>query len=346
MDEIIQEACKIVELKYASNLSGRSEIAEREYDLIVHFPPGRKEQSQAFLKGPAPLHRTSPSQGTTASPVLSATGFVLNGRRYYANSGIAILVGVLNELINLNPSFAERFVKSDFNFNLRKNWYRYLSQDRNDLQNPKPRNVKQLASGWWINRDLTIKTMDEIIQEACRVAEVKYGSDLIVSLPPGKNKIKAFPKGLSVPTPLHRTSPSQGTTSSRVLSARGFVLNGRRYYAKSGIAILVGVLNELIKFNPSFAERFVKSDFNFNLRKNWYRYLSKDRNDLQNPKPRNVRQLASGWWINDNLTIKMMDQIIQEACKIVELKYASNLSGRPEIVEGEYDLIVHFPPGR
>ena len=199
MDEIIQEACKTVELKYASNLSGRSEIAEREYDLIVHFPPGRKEQSQAFLKQPAPLHRTS---------------------------------------------------------------------------------------------------------------------------------------------------PSQGTTSSRVLSARGFVLNGAVHHATSGIAILVGVLNELIKFNPSFAERFVKSDFNFNLRKNWYRYLSQDRNDLQNPKPRNVRQLASGWWINDNLTIKMMDQIIQEACKIVELKYASNLSGRPEIVEGEYDLIVHFPPGR
>ena len=86
----------------------------------------------------------------------------------------------------------------------------YLSRNRNDL--PKPERTRQLDSGWWINDDLGIKRIDGIIREACRVAEVKYGSDLIVRLPPGKNDMhgyqpaeQAFPKGH---LPL-RTAPSQ-----------------------------------------------------------------------------------------------------------------------------------------
>ena len=287
-------------------------IETMEKKLKKMAPPPSRENILLFLKRlSVPPLDTSPSQGTTASPVLSATGFVLNGKRYDAKSGIAILIGVFNELIKLNPSFAERFVKSKFN--RYKDRYKYLSKDRNDLQDPNPKNVRQLASGWWINRNLIIKTMDEIIQEACRIAEVGYGSDLIVHLPPGRNEKRD-------------TTPPLISSS-----ATGFVLNGKRYDAKSGIAILIGVFNELIKLNPSFAERFVKSKFN--RYKDRYKYLSKDRNDLQDPNPKNVRQLASGWWINRNLIIKTMDEIIQEACRIAEVGYGS-------------DLIVHLPPGR
>ena len=336
IDGIIREACRVSGVKYGS-------------DLIVRLPPGKNDMhgyqpaEQAFPKRHPPLH-TAPSQGTTASPVSSARGFVLNGRRYYANSGIAILVGVLNELIKLNPSFAERFVKSHFNFNFRKNKYKFFSRNRNDLQDPKPRNVRQLDSGWWINDDLDIEGIDQIIQEACRFAEVKYGSDLIVHLPPGrKERSQAFSKGFSDP-PL-RTSPSQDiptegsyrssphtpqdTPSSSVRPEfTGFVLYGRRHSANSGIAILVKVFDELIKLNPSFAERFAKCHFNFNLYKNRYKYLSRNRNDLQDPQP--VRQLDSGWWINDDLDIKRIDRIIQEACRVAEVKYG-------------FELIVRLP---
>ena len=192
---------------------------------------------------------------------------------------------------------------------------------------------KTLPEAWQkiVNDTLLIELLRETVKEMC-------------DYQPTEERAQAFLKELSVPAALHRALPSQGTTLSPVSSteARGFLLNGRRYYANSGIAILVGVLNELINLNPSFAERFVKSDFNFNFRRNWYKYLSKNPDNFQYPD--RVKRLDSGWWINRNLSIKMMDDIIQEACKIVELKYVSNRSGRLEIAEGEYDLIVHFPP--
>ena len=144
---------------------------------------------------------------------------------------------------------------------------------------------------------------------------------------PNKSKIQSFLKGLSVPAPSYHTPSSQGTTLVSSTEAPGFVLNGVRHDAKSGIAILVGVLNELIRINPSFAEQFTKSDFN--RYKDKYKYLSENRNDLQNPKP--VRQLDSGWWINDGLNRERIDRIIQEACKITGVEYG-------------IELILHYPP--
>ena len=308
-------------------------------------PPPQDTSSSGPYRSSRP---TPPPQDTPSSSVqLEFTGFVLYGRRHYANSGIAILVRILNELIKLNPSFPELFAKSDFNFYRYQNRYMYLSRHRNDL--PKPERTRQLDLGWWINDDLGIKRIDGIIREACRVSGVKYGSDLIVRLPPGKKEqSQAFPRGLSDP-PLHtstsqdiasstegpyrspRPTPQDTTSSSVRPEFTGFILYGRRHYANSGTAILVKVFDELIKLNPSFAERFVKCHFNFNLYQNRYKYLSRNRNDL--PRPKKTKQLHAGWWINYSLTRKTMDEIIQEACRVAEVGYGS-------------DLIIRIPPRR
>ena len=142
-----------------------------------------EERAQAFLKAllVPPLHQD------TTPPLVSSSefrGFVLYGESYQANTSIAILAGVFNELTKFNPLLLKQLTESDFNHY--KGRRRCLARNKKLLLNPEK--TQQLKSGWYIDKTLNREVTISAIKEACQIASVEYGKDLILYLPPKQTR--------------------------------------------------------------------------------------------------------------------------------------------------------------
>ena len=163
------------------------DLLRRTVNNMCGYQP-TEERIQAFLK--ALVVVPSPHQDTTPPLVSSSEfkGFVLRGKQYQANTSIVILVGVFNKLAGKDPSFLERFFKSDFNWY--RDRYRCLAKDKEDLLDPEK--TQKLGSGWYIDKTLSRETKVDAIKVACQVFsegkddgnKITYGDDLILHLPP------------------------------------------------------------------------------------------------------------------------------------------------------------------
>ena len=150
----------------ARSSASRSILPPQEATLSSSLSPSSAVSRSTLSPQKATLSSLSPS---TDEIFGDGFGFILYGKPYPAEKASAILVGVLNELIRINPSFAKQFAKSHFNFNLHKNKYKYLSDTPDKFQYPEQ--VKQLDSGWWIKRNLSREEINSVIRKACSIAE-------------------------------------------------------------------------------------------------------------------------------------------------------------------------------
>ena len=169
-------------------------VADQVKSLCDYTPDNESVASFLLttLSSPVPTPSPKPSAPPTSlSPVpqtkSSECGFVMHGMHYPALNARAVLVEVFEELTKINPSFLEKFASNPKHGRLR----RYLARDPKDLHPNTPELEhlsRQLKSGWWINTHHSIAGIRQIIKMACEHANVKYGSDLIVTLPDKKRR--------------------------------------------------------------------------------------------------------------------------------------------------------------
>jgi len=136
---------------------------------------------------PPPAVRRVPATPTTPSgisPVVdtSSIGFVLLGEKHAARNARDVLITAMEALAARDPSFLDRFAALPKHGRTR----RYVARDRADLYPGRPdlaqEHAHQLRSGWWLGTNLSRRAVERILEMACGVAGLSYGSELVVQL--------------------------------------------------------------------------------------------------------------------------------------------------------------------
>ena len=162
-------------------------LADKVEDLCGYRPD--PEVVSSFLVEQMPIRysaksstphrvRTQPIESETPGPY----GFQLFGKEYITSNATQVLVGVFEALSNRDPTFLERFAALPRHGKKR----RYLAKERQDLYPGRidlaERHSYQLNSGWWIGTNYSNATKKRIIEIACKVAGIEYGTDLELEL--------------------------------------------------------------------------------------------------------------------------------------------------------------------
>ena len=159
--------------------------------LLVATPSSSDRPTTTTANPAAPLPiATPPTAGTeqgahhTTSNSLGAnsSGYVLQGTFHPARNAIETLRLVFEQLIANDGTFASRFAALPKHGRSR----RYLALDPRDLyagREDLAREYSQrLSNGWWMSTNHSKATIARIIEMACNVAGIQYGSDLTTRL--------------------------------------------------------------------------------------------------------------------------------------------------------------------
>lgn len=152
---------------------------------LQSFLAGLKPGSGTLPKAKRPAIRRKPIK--TAQPVstgassLPSTGYSVNGEFTPCKRGRDVIAGVFSELAALDPDFAERFSQQ-----VRGKKRAYLAQSRAELYPGHPELEPQsveVAPGWFLSTHSSSDMKTGIIEKACAVADLKFGTDVRVRMP-------------------------------------------------------------------------------------------------------------------------------------------------------------------
>jgi len=107
-------------------------------------------------------------------------GFSIFGKWVPCRSAAEVLASVFEEFSARDPQFLNRFASRKHGKRRR-----YAAPNREDLYPDRPDLMplsKQLSSGWWLGTNYSKQNIQQIIQLACEVAQVDFGSDLTIEL--------------------------------------------------------------------------------------------------------------------------------------------------------------------
>ncbi len=133
--------------------------------------------------GPAPRRPAAPPAPIHPPPVQPGQiGFVLNGQFHLARNAREVLTKVFGEFADRDPTFLERFATLPKHGRTR----RYLARTPNELYPERPDLARdfseELRPGWWLGINLSRAAIRRVIETACEVAGVRYGSELTVNV--------------------------------------------------------------------------------------------------------------------------------------------------------------------
>ncbi len=272
-----------------------------------------------------------PSSDGSRSPELT-----MFGRTSHPSSGKDLLVDVFAELARRDEGFCHRFASAH-----RGRTRRYLARARARLYPGNPefarKFAEELPGGWWIATQNSNRGKRQLIQKACAVAGVGFGTDVIVRLPTIRRSAGSrSSRGSKVATPpasggggVAPKSPQPGQirptgTGRFVLTLEGSV---RRF--PSGVAALVAAFEWFASRDAGFLERFARE-----VRGTSVHYVARDRMRmyLSRPKagPKNSAALSRGWWIATQNSSAQKKSLIRRACELAGLKWGQ-------------DVLVDFP---
>jgi hypothetical protein len=259
--------------------------------------------------------------------------------RYAFTNGVQLLVFTDGQqwdfyLTSGQGSYDERKI---FSLNLLENgidkscgvFRRYLQQDdvlshvainraMEDYQNLlRNRAIKERFPEAW-NRMLE-EPSDVVVQElANRVA-------LLCGSVPDQTLCQEFLSGV----PRYQTSgfappPSPPAKPLPPSNGTGFTLRGTWHPCRNMTGIMIGVLEELAKADPTFPERFANRDTR--KRRN---YIARNQEELYIGRPdlamKASRKASFGWYVGTNYSRKAMENAITLACEVVGLRLGSDL---------------------
>ena len=114
-------------------------------------------------------------------PVTSGKySYTYRGQTKYFKTGAALIAGVFSLLAELRPGFLDRY-KQLYPGNKRV----LIAPSRDQLypHNPKLRSQsREISGGWWIGTNYSSKEKLKQIRQACAVAGIEFGADLIVEM--------------------------------------------------------------------------------------------------------------------------------------------------------------------
>lgn len=165
-----------------------------EPDTVAAFLAGGVARTPVLPRtAPIPTPPQRPTvpgrQAVPAAP--QSVGFVFLGQARPARNGRDVLIQVLQEMAARDPSFLERFAA------LPKHGQRvrYVARNRNELNPARPDLAeisREFVPGWWVYLNLSYEAMSKVIQLACQVASLQFGTDVSINLgdaaPPSPTK--------------------------------------------------------------------------------------------------------------------------------------------------------------
>jgi hypothetical protein len=110
-------------------------------------------------------------------PPTARHNYVLFTETRVARNAMQLVIDVFEELASRDSAFLERFAAVAKHGRIR----RYLARRREELYPDRPdlsRYAKQLRGGWWIGTNFANREKRRMLEIACEVAEIKFGSDL------------------------------------------------------------------------------------------------------------------------------------------------------------------------
>lgn len=109
-------------------------------------------------------------------------GFTLSGQFSPCKNARDVMSSVIERLAESDPSFLQKFVSLPRHGRKR----RYIAIDRNDLYPDRPDLAEEysqrLGSGYWLGTNYSRKQIEQILETACNVAGLQYGTDLRLNL--------------------------------------------------------------------------------------------------------------------------------------------------------------------
>lgn len=125
---------------------------------------------------------TQKNLASKTSASLSSIGFRLQGDNYTATSARDVLVQLFNELAKKDATFLERFAARPKHGRKR----RYIARSKTELYPDRldlcEVHSTQLNGEWWIGINYSKSSINKIIRMACEVAELNYGTDIVIRL--------------------------------------------------------------------------------------------------------------------------------------------------------------------
>lgn len=157
---------------------------------IAGISPSAARRSPRDRREISPREKTTTEKRPPAAQASTSTatgpGFVLQGTRCTARSARDVLIQVFQKLTELDPSFPERFAARTRQRRKR----RYLARSREELYPGnerlagEPSHARELGpgSGWWIDVNLSRRSIEQVIAMACEVAGIDFGTGLVIRL--------------------------------------------------------------------------------------------------------------------------------------------------------------------
>jgi len=115
-------------------------------------------------------------------PPHGVTGFRLRGQFHQARNAKDVLIRAFRELAAQDTAFLERFVSLPRHGRTR----RYLARSKEDLYPGRPDLARdyseEIGQGYWLGTNNCCNAIARILEMACQVAGLKYGTDFVATL--------------------------------------------------------------------------------------------------------------------------------------------------------------------
>lgn len=125
---------------------------------------------------------TSQKSSPAAKAQFTSVGFSLDGRVVKCRNGRDVLVGVFEALAKRDATFLDRFAARPKHGRTR----RYLARSADELYPGRPdlarEHFARLQSGWYVGTNLSLVSIGRVVEMACEVAGIRYGSDLVINV--------------------------------------------------------------------------------------------------------------------------------------------------------------------
>ena len=147
---------------------------------LEKFDKTYRERIQYLAKD---LQRQLSDQPSPSPPIelaKSQISYTFRGTRKNFSTAIDVLHSIIEEFAQIDSSFLQKFVSRKHG-----RQRRYISSNKDDLYPGRPdlsRQSRQLSNGWWIGTNYNKMTIARIIELACDVEGVHYGSELTAEL--------------------------------------------------------------------------------------------------------------------------------------------------------------------
>ena len=167
-DEMLRD---LLAEKVESDSGNKPEVEDVESFLqgLVSTSPPRPDTPARGKDQHLPSKRHRPHSG---SKIL---GFTLDGQRVETGSAIATLATIIRRLDKKDPQFMQRFAEATAGKRRR-----LVARERSDLYDKAhlETHSAELGNGWWMGTNLSSATIRKHIEAACRVAGIRFGSQL------------------------------------------------------------------------------------------------------------------------------------------------------------------------